>query len=192
MYRTPWEGDVEYVARNMRKADIEECEAGGFTPLDALRMSVASSIVCYTLTEPDTGLPGAILGVGPGFDPAWGAIWLLGTSALKKHRYRFLRNSKPVLHDLYIETGKDVFYNYTYVQNHVHHAWLRWLGFTFIRKVPLPPHGSSFRVREDQRITQMCMMMASMALGIVGAIGQYQAAEAGDRRLQRPGRRSTP
>lgn len=136
--------DVPFVAEHMRKEDAEECAAGGFTPFGALAHSTATSIVLKTLFTPDTKEPGAICGVCPGPIPSWGAIWLLGTDAIKRHRVPFLRMSRETVNDLYEETGKEVFYNYTYVQNHVHHAWLRWLGFTFIRKVPLPPHGLEF------------------------------------------------
>lgn len=144
LIRSPSLEDVWHVGDNMRTDDIEECKAGGFTPLGALGHSIATSIVYKALVAPDTGLPGAILGVCPGFSPAWGAIWLLGTDDIKRHRVTFLRNSRTTLKALYEETGKEVFYNYTYVENHVHHAWLRWLGFKFIRKVSLPPHGYQF------------------------------------------------
>jgi hypothetical protein len=136
--------DIEHVATNMRKEDIEECEAGGLSPFGALAMSIENSIVAKVLVAPDTGKAGAILGVCHGFSPSWGAIWLLGTDDIKRHRLTFCRQSRRTLPLLYEESGKEVFYNYTYVGNEVHHAWLRWLGFTFIRKVPLPPHGQHF------------------------------------------------
>jgi hypothetical protein len=136
--------DIDHVVAHMRKEDVEECAAGGHTPFGALAMSISASIVCKAILAPDTGKPGAIMGVCPGNVPSWGAIWLLGTDDIKRHRVIFLRRSKETLADLYTESGKEVFYNYSYVQNHVHHAWLRWLGFTFIRKVPFPPHGQLF------------------------------------------------
>jgi hypothetical protein len=128
--------DVDYIANNMRDADVKECEAGGFTSFAALLHSINTSIICKTLITPDTREPGAILGVCPGFSPSWGAIWLLGTDSIKQHRVPFLRRSRQALAELYEESGKEVFYNYTFVENTVHHSWLRWLGFTFLRKVP--------------------------------------------------------
>lgn len=144
LIRPPTMDDIEHIATNMRKADAEECEAGGFTPFGALAHSIGSSIVCKVVLAPDTLQAGAIMGVCPGFSPSWGAIWLLGTDDIQRHRVPFLRRSKQVLADLYTETEKEVFYNYSYVENHVHHAWLRWLGFKFIRKTPFPPHGHLF------------------------------------------------
>jgi hypothetical protein len=45
---------------------------------------------------------------------------------------------------LFDVTGDDAFYNYTYSRNTVHHKWLKWSGFTFLRKVTLPPLNKEF------------------------------------------------
>ncbi|WP_316172971.1 hypothetical protein [Bradyrhizobium sp. SZCCHNRI2049] len=145
LMRPPTLDDVEFIANHMRKADVEECAASGFTPLGALLQSIDLSIVCKCAIAPDTGQPGFVMGVCPStLGPSWGAIWLLGTDDIKRHRVLFLRHSREVLASLYEETGKEVFYNYTFIENSVHHEWLRWLGFKFLRKVSLPPHGQQF------------------------------------------------
>lgn len=136
--------DVAFVADHMRVEDIAECEAGGLSSSDALTLSYNSSLVVNALLEPHTGTPVAIVGVCPGWKPKWGAIWLLGTPGIEKNRITFLRNSKPALASLYADSNKEVLYNYTFCENTVHHAWLRWLGFVFLRKVQLPPHGQPF------------------------------------------------
>ncbi len=124
--------DVMFIAENMRQADIGECRAGNLSPLDALTHSMDASIIAQTVLAPDTLKPGCIMGVcGSDYGPSWGAIWLLGTDDIARHRVPFLRRSKKVLANLYEDTGREVFYNYTWVNNHVHHTWLRWLGFTF-------------------------------------------------------------
>lgn len=136
--------DVEFVAAHMRRQDADEAGALGFSPLHALRMSRDNSIVSYTLTEPD-GTPGAVLGVTPGsFGPQWGAVWLLGTPSIEKFPMTFLRHSKGVLDALFERTGKEGLYNFTHEANEVHHKWLRWLGFRFLRKVSLPPFDETF------------------------------------------------
>lgn len=137
LIRPTTQDDIEFIAENIRKEDAEECEAAGFSPAAGLALSKGTSIVCKTLLTPDTLQPGAVMGVCPGFSPSWGAIWLLGTDDIKRYRVPFLRRSRQVLADLYDETRMEAFYNYSYVGNSVHHAWLRWLGFTFLRKVPL-------------------------------------------------------
>lgn len=136
--------DVLFVASNMRQGDVEECKAGGFTPLDALTFSYASSFVAYTLLTPQD-VPAAILGVSPSpVSDSLGVLWMLGTDDIKTHKFTFLRNCKPYLSYLFEITGKEAFYNYTYHENALHHQWLKWLGFTFLRKVDLPPQGRTF------------------------------------------------
>jgi hypothetical protein len=130
--------DVWYLAGQLRQADIEECAAHGHTPLDALAISRENSRVCYTLLDP----AGQALGMaGVAGD---GLVWLLGTPGIEKNTMAFLRHSMPVLRHFYREAGTDLLYNYTYSENKLHHKWLRWLGFTFIRQVTLPPLGKPF------------------------------------------------
>lgn len=140
---TTWE-DVYFVVDNMREEDQDECRANGYTPLDALSLSYENSIVSYTLHTPD-GVPAAIMGVSKsGIGPQFGVIWMLGTNDIQHHKVYALRRCKPFLSDLYEEMGMECFYNYTYSENKLHHSWLKWLGFTFLRSVALPPDGHDF------------------------------------------------
>jgi hypothetical protein len=140
---TNWD-DVYFVVDNMRDEDIEECMACGRTALDALSRSFEVSEVTYTLMSPD-GHPAAILGVTDGpLGEHFGIVWMLGTNDIKKHKMHFLRACKAGLDSLFAECGKEALYNYTYANNSLHHVWLRWLGFTFLRQVELPPYGHSF------------------------------------------------
>jgi hypothetical protein len=137
--------DVYYIADNMREEDQDECRAGGLTPLDALSLSFDGSQVAYTLFEPVSLVPAAVLGVSHGaLGPGFGNVWMLGTDGIRKHKFAFLRRCKPFVDSLFEETGYDALYNYTYVENKLHHAWLKWLGFKFIREVELPPYGHCF------------------------------------------------
>jgi hypothetical protein len=135
LVRTADWSDVEFLAERLRQHDIEEVGALGFSPLDALSHGFDNSAVCYTGLEPDTGLPLCMMGVVQSPYPNLGLIWLLGTPAIQKHGWRFLSMSRPMLAEMFETTGFEGFYNYTYAKNHEHHKWLRWLGFTFIRKV---------------------------------------------------------
>ena len=140
---TTWD-DVQFIAKHMREGDKEECRAGGFSPLEALSQSFELSIVSYTLNTPD-GVPAAITGVSPSSIGAnIGVIWMLGTDDISKHKIYALRRCKPFIANLYDELGMDCFYNCTYIKNKLHHSWLRWLGFTFLRTVTLPPDGQEF------------------------------------------------
>lgn len=145
LYVTPAnEDDVRFVANNMRQEDIEEAGALGLLPLDALLLSYYHAKVSYTLREPD-GTPCAVLGASPGqYAPTWGAVWLLGTKGMSKHPKTVIKNSKQALDLLFEQSGYEVLYNYTYAENRLHHSWLRWLGFHFLREVNLPPFNKEF------------------------------------------------
>lgn len=136
--------DLKLVAENMREEDIEEAGAFLLSPLDALTQGFHNSQVCYTLISPE-GEPGAILGVTPNeVYPSFGLIWMLGTPVIEKYPMTFLRNTKSAVGILFDQTGYDAFFNYTYASNTVHHKWLKWSGFTFLRKVTLPPLDKEF------------------------------------------------
>ena len=136
--------DVEYLAQHLRQEDIDECAAGGMTPLVALRRSVDTSFLNYSLYGPQSKCA-AILGISHSpLGEDWGIVWLLGSEDIVRFKFLFLEHSRPMLDDLFIESNKSVFYNATYRENHVHHAWLRWLGFKFLREVKLPPYELPF------------------------------------------------
>lgn len=133
IHPTRW-ADVEYVANNMRVEDIAECAAGGLTPFDALHSGVTSGIT-YTLVD-KYEMPVALLGVTKTSQEAQdGLIWLLGTPVLEQYPMTFLRRCKPVLEALYDEANVDLLWNHTHKPNIVHHKWLKWLGFSFLREV---------------------------------------------------------
>lgn len=126
--------DVEFLSNNLRVEDVEEVEADGFSPLNALTAGFDKSIVCYTMVSPDDpDLPIGMLGVVkcPVYED-FGVIWLLGSDEIKKHSWQFLSQSRPVLNHLFDVTGCKGFYNKTYHKNIIHHQWLKWLRFKFI------------------------------------------------------------
>lgn len=145
LYRPATWDDVDFVSKHMREEDKEECMAGGLMPNHALSLSYEGALVSYTLLTPNSYIPAAILGVGlSNFGPHMGVIWMLGTDDIRKYKVTFLKNCKPMLNDLYEITNRECFYNYTYSKNTLHHAWLKWLGFKFLREVQLPPDGQTF------------------------------------------------
>lgn len=128
--------DVEHVALNMRQEDIDECAAGGLTPFGALRLGYENGI-CYTMLEPSEDmLPVGMLGVTKINDSdTSGLIWMLGTRHIEVYPMTFLRRCKPALQMLYEESDTELLWNHTYKHNHLHHKWLKWLGFSFLREV---------------------------------------------------------
>lgn len=131
--------DVEYTFLHMRQEDVNECLAGKVEPLDALLFGLNQGKVCYTLIDPKTGNPAGMVGVCDSMHDL-GYIWLLGTDAIERNSVAFLRNSKPTLGRLFDETGYKALGNFTHAKNELHHRWLKWLGFTFLRKVELTPN----------------------------------------------------
>ncbi len=142
-YRASTLEDCLYVAKHMRQADKDECLAGGLDPYLALVIGLNNSHLCITLVTPD-GEPVAMLGVRDSKYKGVGMVWMLGTDAIEKHSIKFLRGSKPVLDLLFEQTGYQALYNFSHSANTVHHKWLKWLGFTFLREIKRPPYDSTF------------------------------------------------
>lgn len=139
--------DVEYLSKHLRVEDVEEVEALNVTPFDALAIGLRHSTVCFTIIDPKTGLPCAMAGIAPApHNPDLGVIWLLGTVAIEQNTVTFLRRSRPVMEALFQETPYKAVYNYTHANNIVHHRWLKWLGFVFLRKVTFGDHHQFYEV----------------------------------------------
>lgn len=73
-----------------------------------------------------------ILGVVP-VGLSGGAIALSGTPLLEQKRTCFLRGTLDVLAEL--EKSYDTLFNVCDARNTVHHRWLKWAGFKFIRRI---------------------------------------------------------
>lgn len=76
-----------------------------------------------------------ILGMGgdePSLVPGLGIIWFVGTNAIDNHKAEFLRDSRHYIDELF--TRYDVIGNLIDARNITHQRWLRWLGFSFLRK----------------------------------------------------------
>jgi hypothetical protein len=70
--------------------------------------------------------------------PGFGRVWLLGTNDIERYPKTFLRHGAEVRDMLF--DGYCGLYNYTYENNSLHHKWLKWMGFTFLRRVELTPN----------------------------------------------------
>lgn len=128
-------GDEVYIAACLRRADRQELQAlSELDPAEILREGGMTSSPSCTIVG-DSGLGAGMFGVvdeGSGS----GRIWLVGTDELvtKPLSTQFLRESKTYLGGL--ERLYKVLHNKIDERNHVHHRWLIWLGFTFIRRLP--------------------------------------------------------
>lgn len=124
--------DVEYIAPRLREADRQECIAAtGKDPLEILKMSLLIGDITLTLTATD-GTRVGLLGVAKSPLPDAGVIWLCATDDIYQYQMTFLRRSKKVLPKL-LELYP-VLHNAVDARNELHIKWLKWMGFTFIKR----------------------------------------------------------
>lgn len=124
--------DVTYLAPRLRKADYNECLAAtGREPLCVLLDGLRLGDQTFTMVAP-TGVPVGMVGVGKSIIPDAGVIWLCATPDIEKYQITFLRNSKAVLKQL--QQDYLALHNCVDARNELHIKWLKWMGFTFIKK----------------------------------------------------------
>jgi hypothetical protein len=124
------EYDAYILARDLRDEDRREVAGLGVDPTESMLHGIAYG-TSYTIT--DDLLPVGIFGVSPIENtPELGAVWLLATPQLfERATFKFLRESKRWLAEL--EKGYLALGNIADPRNERHIAWLKWLGFTFIK-----------------------------------------------------------
>lgn len=125
--------DAVQLAPRLREADRREISAVvGSDPLVALKNCVDLSIPCYAIA--DASVPYALFGVVPDSDTkGQGSVWLLGSDKLVEHPFFVIRHSR-----LWVERLQDhykVLWNCVDARNVVHIRWLKWSGFTFLRRI---------------------------------------------------------
>jgi hypothetical protein len=130
--RETTEKDIPHLAVNLREEDKAEIQAGsGLEPQMALMLGLKVSRRCRTICMSD-GTPTGIYGVNDTAIKGLGSIWLLATPDLLKVQRQFLRECREGISE--ISQGYSCVFNYTDARNSVHHKWLKWCGFTFIKE----------------------------------------------------------
>ena len=121
---------VRYLAAHLRDADSAELfAASGKSNWKVLQQGLsASDIVKVGLSD---NIPFVIWGTVP--TEVGAAIWMVGTDGIVQHSREFQRRSKSLRDDLH--AAHPLLWNYADVRNTIHHRWLQWLDFKFIRKV---------------------------------------------------------
>ncbi|MEM9725654.1 MAG: hypothetical protein AAF909_09345 [Pseudomonadota bacterium] len=136
--------DPALLAPHLRPADRRELDAAGSTPLEALIDGLRLSREPYTAVAADGRLI-AMFGVAPlSAETALrvGAPWMLGSPLIEGAARPFLRASRVWRDRICAEF--DLLTNIADARNIVHHRWLRWCGFTFLRRTPVGPTGRPF------------------------------------------------
>ncbi|WP_052513890.1 hypothetical protein [Bosea sp. LC85] len=124
--------DIAYIAARMRLADVEEIvSASEMTPAQALTLGFNASLRPL-VADNQEGKPVCMFGVAPMPEPLVGSVWLLGTDAVKDNRMSFLRLSKTMTTEFHRDFP--VLMNCVDERNAVHIGWLRWLGYSFLRR----------------------------------------------------------
>ena len=123
--------DCSILAKTMRKADKREVHLlAGLSPKQALIESFNASLLeRYTLTL--NGEVICMFGVGVSPHTKWSTPWLLGSEKIKTIPVTFIRESRR-----YMERWQHpLLLNYVHAENTLSIAWLKALGFTFLREV---------------------------------------------------------
>lgn len=123
--------DVRPLAANLRPSDTSEIfAASGLSNEAALKLGLQGD-VCKTICDSE-GNPVAIFGTNPTEVEGLGSIWMVATTGFNKVQRQFLRECRDGISDL----GKKykALYNYTDARNKLHHRWLKWCGFVFIKQ----------------------------------------------------------
>ncbi|UYO52498.1 phage protein Gp13 family protein [Rhodopseudomonas palustris] len=125
--------DVTYIANHLRQADRDECDAmTGAPPELILPQSVGAGRDVWTFHRGD-GLPAGVFGVDPTPLPEVGIVWMVSTDEITNHKFEFLTRCRP-----YVEALNDrypIITNMVDARNTLHHRWLKWLGFSFLRRI---------------------------------------------------------
>lgn len=125
-------GDVFELKDNLRAEDIQECQAGGFTPAQALINGFTQSDECYSAKV--NGKTEAMFGVCSQNQPEGiGVIWYLGSDETMRHPIAMVRDSRKYI-DGWLKKYK-MLWNVVDERNTTHISWLKHLGFIFTTTV---------------------------------------------------------
>ena len=150
-YVAPHPVYLEYLARNLRKADLEEIRAASGThidPAELLRIARGVSDVCEVGLSHTTGLPALVRGVAPLGNGA-GVIWMVATDEMTEHpRYLVVEGKRFVERNL---EKYEMLFNHVDVRNTLSLNWLKHIGATFDPPAPFGPYDMLFQRFEWRR-----------------------------------------
>lgn len=127
-------GDEFDLAPRLRMADLQEIQASSGLDIEvSLREGAEQSAPSCTIIG-NNGFVAGMFGVVP--EGEFGRVWLLGSDELvtKPLSRQFLRECKNFLEVMgrpYLAIGNQID-----ERNTLHIRWLKWMGFTFINRIP--------------------------------------------------------
>ncbi len=123
--------DVVDVVSRLRPVDVEECVAmQGFTPKEFFQLMGYDGDNTYVIYNAE-GVNVALAGIVP-HAPNMAQIWMIATPDLENHGIEFLRYTRAFITE--ITQGYNLLFNWVLATNEVHIKWLKWCGFTFLKK----------------------------------------------------------
>jgi len=127
--------DTRLVAARLRPEDRDEVlAASGLDPLLALPAYVQEGREVYAAGLEFDGVPEVLFGLDPiPIEMPAACIWLLSTPRLYDFPVEFTVNSRRWFDEAHERF--ELLTNFVDARNTRHHGWLKWLGFTFIRRV---------------------------------------------------------
>lgn len=141
--RTVGEGDLPYLAQNLRGADMRELVGTygpSMDPVEALRLSVSRSRNPQIIIGA-SGNPMFLFGIADWTDRSK-LIWAVGTPEIASRAYHipFLKASREVLAG-WFEANPETHYfiNMAHAGNTVHLKWLRWCHAELLPAMPYGP-----------------------------------------------------
>lgn len=134
--------DAEIFAPILRPIDvIEVASMSGRSPRSVLRSGVRFGEVARSVFI--GGEPVCMFGVvRNGAFSDEGTIWMLGTEAIRKNSFKFLRNCADQVKDMV--SGFSKVANLCHADNKTTLRWLKWLGFTIEAAKPQGKKGEMF------------------------------------------------
>lgn len=125
--------DAEYIAPRLREADVRECDALLAAP-PVLVIPLAIQEGRHVWTFGADGEPVGLFGVdrSPACERV-GVVWMCSTPVIERYPYQFLHASRQVVDEL--NGIYPVLTNLVDARNTLHHRWLRWMGFSFLRTI---------------------------------------------------------
>jgi hypothetical protein len=140
------EGDLPYLAENLRAADVRELYAtyGHTRFLSGLERTTQMSEEVLVGAPTDTGKPAIVWGIRK-WTPRSAFIWAVGTPAILKYQKPLAKTTKATM-KRWFEERPDVsfFMNFTHAKNTAHHRWLEWCGAELLPALPMGPLGEDF------------------------------------------------
>ena len=129
--RASTQADIDYLEHNLRDEDAEEVLASHGDIREALQIGFDESDECWTFTVADTGEIAGMYGVAP-WDDVSATPWLLTTPTIRKVWLPFLRDSRKWVEET--NNKYPLLFNAVDADYKVAIKWLRFVGFTFIKR----------------------------------------------------------